>query len=130
MTLWDCGFGSSVQSLSGGGKRCDKKEKRRGSNREEIDVAARFLIEVPHEEATVACARAVEVFLRSGSHFLSHADWGCKDGEHKAWMVVEVDDKDEALRIVPPAFRPQTKIVQLNAFTFKDIEDILRYHER
>jgi hypothetical protein len=93
-------------------------------------VAARFLIEVPHEEATVACARAVEVFLRSGSHFLSHADWGCKDGEHKAWMVVEVDDKDEALRIVPPAFRPHAKIVQLNAFTMKDIEDILRYHER
>ena len=105
-----------------------KDEKRRGSNREEIDVTARFLIEVPHEEATLACARTVEVFLRSGSHFLSHADWGCKDGEHKAWMVVEVENKDEALRIVPPAFRPQTKIVQLNAFTMKDLEDILRHH--
>jgi hypothetical protein len=92
-------------------------------------VAARFLIEVPHEEAIVACARAVEVFLTSGSHFLSHADWGCKDGEHKAWMVVEVDDKHEALGIVPPAFRAKTKIVQLNAFTMKDIEDIFRHHE-
>jgi hypothetical protein len=112
----------------GSGQRRYEDEKRRGSTREEIDVTARFLIEVPHEEATVACARAVEVFLRSGSHFLSHADWGCKDGEHKAWMVVEVDNKDEALRIVPPAFRPQTKIVQLNAFTMKDIEDILRHH--
>jgi hypothetical protein len=77
----------------------------------------------------VACARAVEVFLRSGSHFLSHADWGCKDGEHKAWIVVEVESKEEALRIVPIAFRPHTKIVQLNAFTIEDIEDILRHHE-
>ena len=92
-------------------------------------MTARFLIEVPHEESTVACARAVEVFLTSGSHFLSNADWGCKDGEHKAWMLVEVDSKDEARRIVPPAFRRQAKIVQLNAFTMKDIEAILRHHE-
>ena len=112
----------------GAGQRRYRDEKRCGCNREEIDVTARFLIEVPHEEATLACARTVEVFLRSGSHFLSHADWGCKDGEHKAWMVVEVESKDEALRIVPPAFRPQTKIVQLNAFTMKDLEDILRHH--
>jgi hypothetical protein len=92
-------------------------------------VPARFLIEVPHEETTVACARAVEVFLKSGSHFLSHADWGCKDGEHKAWLVVEVDSKDEARSIVPPAFRSVAKIVRLNLFTMKDIEDILRHHE-
>jgi len=44
----------------------------------------RFLIEVPHEEETVACARAVKIFLESGSHFLTQADWGCKDGEHEA----------------------------------------------
>ncbi|HYX20866.1 MAG TPA: hypothetical protein VFA98_08480 [Thermoanaerobaculia bacterium] len=39
----------------------------------------RFLIEVPHEAETVACARVVDVFLKSGSHFLSNADWGCRD---------------------------------------------------
>jgi hypothetical protein len=55
--------------------------------------------------------------------------WGCKDGERMAWMVVEVDCKDEARRIVPPAFRAQAKVVQLNAFTMKDIEDILHHHE-
>ncbi len=92
-------------------------------------MTARFLIEVPHEEKMVACARAVEVFLKTGSHFLSHADWGCKDGEHKAWIVVEVDSKDEARGIVPPAFRAQAKVVQLNAFTMKEIESILHYHK-
>jgi hypothetical protein len=100
----------------------------RRSNREETDVTPRFLIEVRHEQDLAACARAVEVFLRSGSHFLSHADWGCQDGVHKAWMVVAVDSRDEALRIVPPAFRPQAKIVQLNPFTFSDVEEILRHH--
>jgi hypothetical protein len=92
-------------------------------------MTARFLIEVPHEGTTEACARAVEVFLKTGSHFLTRADWGCLDGEHKAWMLVEVDSKDEARNIVPPIFRSQTKIVQLNAFTMKDIERILQGHE-
>ncbi len=92
-------------------------------------MAARFLIEVPHEEATVACARAIEVFLKSGSHYLTHADWGCKDGVHKSWMIVEVDSKNEARSIVPPAFRQQTTVVQLNDWTLQDIEDILRHHE-
>ena len=90
---------------------------------------AKFLIEVPHEGNKAACARAIDVFLRTGSHFLTHADWGCKDGEHKAWIVVEVDSRDEARNIVPPVYRPQAKIVQLNAFTMKDIEDIVNHHD-
>jgi hypothetical protein len=93
-------------------------------------MASRFLIEVPHEESMVACALAVEVFLKTGSHFLSQAGWGCKDGEHKAWIVVEVDSKAEARNIVPPAFRSQAKVVQLNDFTMQEIENILRDHDR
>ena len=92
-------------------------------------MTSRFLIEVPHEATTVACARVVEVFLKTGSHFVSTADWGCKDGVHKAWIVVEVDSKDEARGIVPPAFRAQARVVQLNAFTIEEIERILHDHE-
>ncbi len=92
-------------------------------------MRARFLIEVSHEATKVACARAVEVFLKTGSHFCTHADWGCKDGEHKAWLVVEVDSRDEARAIVPPAFRSQAKVVQLNTFTMEEIDDILRHHK-
>jgi hypothetical protein len=91
-------------------------------------ATSRFLIEVPHEEGVVACARAVEVFLSSGSHFVSHADWGCYDGVHKAWIVVEAESKDEARHVVPPIFRAQAKIVKLNAFTLKDIQSILASH--
>jgi hypothetical protein len=56
---------------------------------------ARFLIEVPHEADPGECARAVQFFLRSGSHFMTRADWGCMDGVHKAFIVVEVDTKEE-----------------------------------
>ena len=92
-------------------------------------MPAKFLIEVPHEASTVACARVVDVFLKSGSHYLSRADWGCRDGEHKSWMIVDVDSKDEARRILPPVFRQTAKIVQLNCFTVEEIEDILSEHE-
>jgi hypothetical protein len=91
---------------------------------------ARFLIEVPHEAERVACARVVEIFLKTGSHFLTHADWGCKDGEHKAWIIAEVENKAEARSILPPAMRAQAKIVQLNYFKMEEIEEILHQHQR
>ena len=92
-------------------------------------MTARFLIEVPHEATMAACARAIEMLLTTGSHFFTHADWGCKDGEHKAWIIVEVESKDEARAILPPALRTQAKIVQLNAFSMQDLEGMLRKHE-
>jgi hypothetical protein len=91
---------------------------------------ARFLIEVPHEEEELACARVVEVFLKTGSHFLTHADWGCMDREHKAWIIVEVDSKEEARNVIPPAFRSQARIVSLNRFTMEEIDEVLSRHKR
>ena len=88
-------------------------------------MASKFLIEVPHEPTKLACARVVDVFLKSGSHYLSNADWGCRDGDHRSWMIVDVDSKDEARRILPPAFRNQAKIIQLNSFTVEEIDEIL-----
>jgi hypothetical protein len=88
----------------------------------------KFLIEVPHEAEMLACARVVQVFLNTGSHFLTHADWGCMDGEHKAWIIVDVDSKEEARCILPPAFRSQAKIVGLNQFSIDQINDIPDHH--
>jgi hypothetical protein len=92
-------------------------------------MAAKFLIEVPHEVTTLECLRAIEAVLKSGSHFLTHADWGCKDGEHKAWFTAEVENKEEARAIVPPAFRSKAKIVQLNSFSLDEVEEILRNYK-
>ena len=89
---------------------------------------ARFLIEVPHAGNVTACMRSVDVFLRTGSHFLTHADWGCKDGEHKAWIIIDVDSKDEARNIVPSEFRSQAKIVQLNMFSMSDLDAMRGTH--
>lgn len=84
-----------------------------------------FLIEVPHPEETLACARIVKVFLSTGSHFLSHADWGCMDGVHSAWLTVDADNTEEARMVVPPQFRSHAKIVSLNKFKLDQIEAVL-----
>ena len=89
----------------------------------------RFLIEVPHESGTVACARANKVLLESGSHFLTHADFGCNDGVHKAWIVVDVDSKDEARDMLPPGYRRPATIVQLNKFGLEELDDLIKRHE-
>ena len=90
---------------------------------------AKYLIEVPHESEIVACAKAVEVLLKSGSHFISNANFGCFDGVHKAWLIVDVENKQEALGIVPPAFRSHATVVGLNRFTMEEIDELLRYHK-
>lgn len=90
---------------------------------------ARFLIEVPHESEQVSCVKAVKVLQSTGSHFLTHADWGCLDGEHKAWIIAQVDDKDEARYILPPMFRDQAKITQLNCFAVEKIDEFLYHHQ-
>ena len=89
----------------------------------------RFLIEVPHDPEKLACARTVQIFLHSGSHFLTHADWGCLDGDHRSWFIASVDDKEEARSIVPPVFRRQARITRLNCFTLDEIDEILYHHQ-
>ena len=90
----------------------------------------RFLIEVAHSANPIECARVVQVFLETGSHFLAQADWGCADGVHSAYMVVDVADKHEALQIVPPAFHAKTTVVGLNRFSMADIAPMLKTHPR
>jgi hypothetical protein len=90
---------------------------------------ARFLIEIPHEPKKKECALAAKVLLNSGSHYLTHADFGCFDEEHKAWIIVEIDSKEEAQFIIPPVYWSRAKIVELNKFSLEDIDEMLGQHQ-
>jgi len=88
----------------------------------------RFLIEVPHEDKKDACDQAIKAFRESGSHFMTNADWGCGDGEHKAWFVVDLDSKEQARMILPPLFRENAKIVKLQQFNVEAAEETIQKH--
>ena len=60
----------------------------------------KFLIEVTHAEEYLACAQVVESFLNYGSHFL------------------------------PPAYRAQATIIELNKFSMAEIDEILLQHAK
>lgn len=89
----------------------------------------RYLIEVPHESDKKSCLRAIEVFLSSGSHFLANADWGCRDGEHSAWLVMEADDREDARMVIPPAFRSGARLTRLSKFTMEQVQESLQVHD-
>ena len=80
-----------------------------------------FLIEVPHGEDKAACMHAIQIFVETGSHFLANADWGCSDHEHKAWLIVDVETKEQALQIVPSLYRQHAKITKLFKVTRDDV---------
>jgi len=90
----------------------------------------KFLIEVPHEARKEACEEAVRIFQETGNHFMTNADWGCMDGEHKAWMLLSMDSKENVRNILPPAFRKQAKVVELVKFETEDLEKNVEMHEK
>lgn len=89
----------------------------------------KYLIEVPHGETKEACERAVRTFMTTGSHFVTNADWGCHDDVHKAWITAEVDSKQEALNILPPAFRKDATVVLLANFSPQDFAENIDQHK-
>jgi hypothetical protein len=90
---------------------------------------ARFLIELEHEATVGACVIAIETLLSTGSHFLTNAEWGCKDGEHKCWIIVDVDSKEEARTILPPVYRNEAKITKLTQYTLDSLKEAIKNKE-
>jgi hypothetical protein len=89
---------------------------------------SKYLIEIPHESEKIACLRSISILLSSGSHFITNADFGCMDGVHKAWFFMEAESKEEAMMVVPPAYRKDTKISLLNKFKLDEVNEMLKHH--
>jgi hypothetical protein len=81
----------------------------------------RFLIEVPHSANALECSGIIKVFLTSGSHLLTNAEWGCMDDVHNAWIMVDVDAREDAVSIVPPALRSGARVTALSSFSLDQI---------
>ena len=89
----------------------------------------RYLIEVVHENNKESCDQAVRAFLATGSHFMTNADWGCGDDVHKAWFIADLENKEEALRILPPLFRQNAKVIALQRFSMVTRDEIREEHQ-
>jgi hypothetical protein len=83
---------------------------------------AKFLIELEHEADVEACKRAVEIVLSFGSHFLTNAEWGCEDNVHKCWIMVDLENKDEARSILPPVYRNEAVITKVKRYSLEKMK--------
>lgn len=84
----------------------------------------RYLIETAHEANPQACLRALDAFLQAGAHYLTNAEWGCLDGDHRAWIIVDASNESEARMIIPPVIRHTAHLVKLNKFTPEQIREM------
>jgi hypothetical protein len=85
----------------------------------------RFLIQLTHSDEHAACVKALRAIEQYGSHFVTQANWGCKAGIHSGWLIAELPSRNEAMLMVPPEFRDEARIVELNQFTPQDIAALI-----
>ena len=77
----------------------------------------RYLIEHSHDNGHYGCVRFLNSLRQAGAHVLANAEFGCDDGVHTAWLIVEAEDDHYARLMVPPLLRDSALLVRLNRFT-------------
>lgn len=82
---------------------------------------SQYLIELRHDDSHTACVIALRALESYGSHFITHAYWGCRDGVHRGWLIVEISNRQAAIGLVPPEFRSDAVVVELTRFSREDI---------
>lgn len=81
----------------------------------------RYIVIIPH--TAEECVQALQQVESIGT--ITHFDWGCKDGEHTGWAIIEADNKAEAMLTVPTIQRRKARVFKLNRF---DSEDVRAMH--
>ena len=84
----------------------------------------RFLVESPH--TIHDCKLAVKLVQSMG--YLNNFDWGCMDGVHTGWAVIEAENAAQALGVVPAVVRDKARAVKLSKFEPEMVEK-WRTHE-
>ena len=69
------------------------------------------------------CIKALQETLAIG--YLTHYEWGCKDGVHTGWAMLEAESKAQAMLSVPTFLRNEAKVILLTQF---DPEKVRRMH--
>jgi hypothetical protein len=77
-----------------------------------------YLIESPHELKD--CAAILKQLRAMG--YLNNFDWGCRDGVHTGWAIINAENKAQAEMAVPPLVRSLARIVKLNKFLPEEVD--------
>lgn len=103
-----------AQAQGDAAKKAEKAEKAKST----------YLITCSHTPET--CLAALDAMSSAGKEALAKCEWGCKDGDHTAYMMVQASSKEDALAKLPEDARKDAKATMLVKFTQ---EDIKKFHE-
>jgi hypothetical protein len=73
----------------------------------------RYLIIAPHSIGD--CQKVLKQIEATG--YITHFDWGCMDNEHCGWVIIEADNPQEALMVVPSFNRHNARAIKLTKFS-------------
>jgi hypothetical protein len=76
----------------------------------------KYLVESPHNPED--CDKIIQEIHAAG--YLHHFEWGCHDGVHTGWAILESDSVEHAKQIVPWMVRDRARIVRLEKFEVVD----------
>lgn len=68
----------------------------------------RYLVESTHD--LDSCHKILDLVLAQG--YLANFDWGCDDGVHCGWAIIDADNHSMALMSVPPLVRGNARAIR------------------
>jgi hypothetical protein len=84
------------------------------------DGMEKFLIETPH--TTANCLMLINQLHSQG--YLHNFEWGCSDGVHCGWAIVEAESEEQARMIVPSLIRKDAKVVRIIKFDLDEAGEL------
>ncbi len=82
----------------------------------------KYLISASHEPDQ--CLQALDAELAKGTDVLDRFVYGCREGDHTAYAVVDVANKSEALALVPDFLQDNACITRVDKFSPADIRSL------
>ena len=80
-----------------------------------------------HEQHTPEqCLRVIDEVATESPELLDAAWWGCGEGVHKSWAILEARNEREVLNKLPEIIHENVTIVEVGQFT---AEQIRQWHE-
>ena len=80
----------------------------------------KYIIETPH--SSVNCQMLINQLHNQG--YLYNFEWGCADGVHCGWAIVEAESEEQARMIVPSVVRKNARVVKIQKYDVNEAGEI------
>ncbi|RJP17776.1 MAG: hypothetical protein C4529_14195 [Deltaproteobacteria bacterium] len=84
----------------------------------------RYFVDSPHTPQE--CLRALDELLAKGPETLAKYEWGCMDGDHTGYAILEARSEAEVKENIPSFLAGKARVVKLNKFTPDQIREFHR----